>query len=401
MVLYRKYRPQKLADIVGQEHVVETLLASLVSGKISHGYLFAGPRGTGKTTWVKKSFPFALYIDLLKDDTYKELLARPSRLENIIPKKFSDWIIIDEVQRVPNLLNEVHRLIEEKHYRFVLTGSSARKLRAKGVNLLAGRALLCHFYPLTSVELGGHFDLKHALQFGFLPGVYNGQDPKQYLDSYVKAYLREEVLQEGLIRNIAAFAHFLEVASFSQGGMLNMSEIARECAIDRKAVAHYFSILEDLLIAYRLPVFTKKAKRRLVAHEKFYFFDTGVYRTLKPSGPLDSHEDAEGAALETVVLQQLMAINEYRQYGYKIYFWRTSNNQEVDFILYGQRGLIAIEVKRSSKIASKQLSGLKAFAKEYPMAKTFLFYGGEQRYSFDRIEVWPIIEGLKQIDKML
>ncbi|PIW63769.1 MAG: ATPase, partial [Candidatus Omnitrophica bacterium CG12_big_fil_rev_8_21_14_0_65_50_5] len=305
-------------------------------------FLF-GPRGTGKTTWVKIAFPGALFIDLLESEVYNDLLANPQRLEKFIPKDFKNWIIIDEVQRIPEILNEIHRLIEKNRYRFVLTGSSARKLRTKGVNLLGGRALIYPFHQLTALELGKDFDFKHSLEFGQLPSVYKEENPKAYLESYVKAYLREEVQQEGLTRNLGAFSRFLEAASFSQGAVVNASSIARECGIERKVVENYFSILEDLLIGYRVPVFTKKAKRRMTAHQKFYFFDAGVYRTLRPSGPLDSPEEIEGMALETLVFQELKAVNDCLQLGYDLYYWHTANRVEVDFILYGARGLKAFE----------------------------------------------------------
>ena len=282
-------------------------------------FLF-GPRGTGKTTWVKKSFPDAVYIDLLESRLFNELLADPQRLEDHIPDNFTDWVIIDEVQKIPLILNEVHRLIENKGLRFILTGSSARKIRRKGQNLLAGRALTCSMYPLTAVELGKDFNLEHSLKYGSLPSVYKEEDPQAYLESYIKTYLQEEVLQEGLTRNLSAFARFIEAASFSQGSVLNVSEISRECAVERKVVENYFSILEDLLIGFRIPVFTRKAKRRMIRHSKFYFFDTGVYRTIRPMGPLDTPEAAEGIIFESLFLQELRALNDYYRLGYKIYY---------------------------------------------------------------------------------
>jgi predicted AAA+ superfamily ATPase len=189
------------------------------------------------------------YLDLLDFSVYNSLSAQPNRLENLIPPDWNTWVIIDEVQRIPELLNEVHRLIENKKIRFILTGSSARSLRRAGVNLLAGRALKYHMHPLTVQELGTSFNLSHALLYGMLPASIDHADPKKYLESYVQTYLREEVLHEGLTRNIGAFTRFLEVASFSQGNVLNFSEIARELAINRQMVAHYFAILEDLLLA--------------------------------------------------------------------------------------------------------------------------------------------------------
>jgi len=188
-------------------------------------FLF-GPRGTGKTTWVKKAFPNALYIDLLESRLFNDLLADPQRLENFIPVNFKDWIIIDEVQKIPELLNEVHRLIEKYKHKFILTGSSARKLRRKGPNLLAGRALNFSMHPLTAVELGKDFNLNHSLMYGHLPSVYVESNPKDYLESYIKTYLQEEIQQEGLTRNPGVFSRFLEAASFSQGSILNISEVS-------------------------------------------------------------------------------------------------------------------------------------------------------------------------------
>ena len=252
------------------------MYSRLIQPPKDKSFFLFGPRGTGKTTWVKSHFKTALYLDLLEAEIFNDLLANPQRLERFIPKDFKDWIVIDEVQRVPELLNEIHRLIEQKKYHFILTGSSARKLRTRASNLLAGRALHYAMYPLTASELGKDFRLDHSLKFGQLPSVYAEKDPKKYLESYVKMYLEQEIRQEGLTRNLGAFSRFLEAASFSQGSILNISSVARECAVERKVVESYFMILEDLLIGYRLPVFAKKAKRRVASHPKFYFFDVGV-----------------------------------------------------------------------------------------------------------------------------
>lgn len=363
-------------------------------------FLF-GPRGTGKTYWAKEHLPNAIYIDLLKFEIYKELLANPSRLENFIPKTFTNWIVIDEVQKVPELLNEVHRLIEGKGYRFLLTGSSARSLKRRGVNLLAGRALRYDMHPLTAKEIGENFDIKKVLHYGLLPMAVTENDPQRYLATYVQTYLKEEVLQEGLTRNLAAFTRFLEVASFSQGCVINHSEIAREVGIDRQVISNYFTILEDLLLASRIPPFTKRAKRRLIVHPKFYFFDVGVYRALRPMGPLDTPEEAEGSGLETLFLQNAKAINDYYNLGYTIYYWRTSNQQEVDFVLYGQKGLLAFEIKRSKTITAKSLKGLKAFKSDYPQAKLYVIYTGAQREYRDDIELIPIEEALINLTLLL
>lgn len=363
-------------------------------------FLF-GPRGTGKTTWVKSAFPEAIYLDLLEAELFNDLLANPQRLENFIPENYNGWVIIDEIQRVPELLNEVHRLIENHGYRFILTGSSARKIRRKGHNLLAGRALMYSMYPLTASELGKDFDLNHSLKYGHLPCAYTQGDPKKYLESYVKAYLEEEVRQEGLTRNLSAFARFLEAASFSQGSVLNISSVAQECAIERKVVENYFTILEDLLIAHRLPIFSKRAKRRLARHPKFYFFDVGVYRTLRPMGPLDTPEEAEGIAFETLFFQEINAINSALSLGYEVYYWRTSNNAEVDFVLYGENGIKAFEVKRTARVSNRMLRGLRAFMKDYPEAKSYFIYGGKRHIHQGKTEIIPIKDILKNLPEIL
>mgnify|MGYP001605297719 FL=1 len=377
------------------------MYSRILSPPKNKSFFLFGPRGTGKTTWVKSAFPKAIFIDLLESEIYNDLLANPQRLETFIPKDFKNWVIIDEVQRVPELLNEIHRLIEKKQCVFVLTGSSARTLRKKGVNLLAGRALTYSFHQLTAIELAKDFNLAHSLKFGQLPCVYTEKDPQAYLESYVETYLREEIQQEGLTRNLSAFSRFLEAASFSQGSVLNTSGVARECAVERKVVENYFSILEDLLIGCRLPVFTKKAKRRMVSHHKFYFFDVGVYRTIRPSGPLDMPEEMEGLAFETLVFQELRAINDYLRLGYELYYWHTSNQVEVDFVLYGNKGLKAFEVKRTSRLQENMLRGLKAFLKDYPSAKAYLIYGGTRRLYEGKITILPVQEALLTLPDIL
>lgn len=372
----------------------------LIPPKGKSFFLF-GPRGTGKSSWVRTTFPQALYLDLLGSEIYNDLLASPQRLDSLIPKGFTDWIILDEVQRVPELLNEVHRLIESKKHKFVLTGSSARKLRRKGVNLLAGRALTYTMHPLTAKELGQDFDLKHSLKFGQLPSVYRETDPKAYLESYVQTYLREEVQQEGLTRNLGAFSRFLEAASFSQGAVLSVTAIARDCGVDRKVAESYFLILEDLLLARKIYPFTKKAKRRVVAHPKFYFFDVGLFRTLRPMGPLDAPEEAEGPSLETLVLQEILALNACLGLGYEVFYWRTSHDVEVDFILYGPKGLLAFEVKRTARLRPEDFRGLKAFLRDYPKARPFLLYGGPRRMKEGEIDILPIQDALPTLAAIL
>ena len=377
------------------------MYSRLIQPPPNKSFFLFGPRGTGKTTWVKSKFKDALYLDLLEAELFNDLLANPQRLENLIPKGFGNWIIIDEVQRIPDLLNEIHRLIEKYKHKFVLTGSSARKLKRPGPNLLAGRALTYSLHPLTAAELGNNFNLSHSLKHGGLPSVYVEEDPKKYLESYVKTYLEEEIQQEGLTRNLSAFSRFLEAASFSQGSVLNISRVAEDCSVERKVVENYFSILEDLLIGYRIPVFAKRAKRRMAAHPKFYYFDTGVYRTLRPMGPLDMPAETEGHAVETLLFQELLAVNDYFNLGYKIYYWRTSNNMEVDFVLYGPKGIRAFEIKRTGKTNAAMFKGLKAFLKDYPSAKAYFIYGGDRLRREGDIEIRPMAETLKTLPRLL
>lgn len=363
-----------------------------------------GPRGTGKTNWIKThlSSTESIYIDLLEPLTFRTLQANPETLKNRLKPGFTGWIIIDEVQRIPELLDEVHRLIEHEHQRFILTGSSARTLKRKGVNLLAGRALQYHMHPLVVQELGDAFHLEHALKLGMLPATYTYDDPERYLATYVDTYLREEVLQEGLIRNVSAFTRFLEVASFSQGGIVNFTEIAREVGTDRQVVQNYFSILHDLMLSHSLPAFTKRAKRRLITTDKFYYFDAGVYQHLRPKGILDSMNEIGGAALETLFYQSLLAINDYDQLDYQFYYWRTASGVEVDFIAYGKKKLIAFEIKHAKTITSKMMRGLHHFKEDYEIAQLFILYtGNETLYLSDNITALPFVEALKQLPAIL
>ncbi len=363
-------------------------------------FLF-GPRGTGKTTWLKHRLPEALFVNLLQSEYYNRLSANPGHLRQLIPPDHTGWTVINEVQRIPALLNEVHDLIEARGLVFVLTGSSARTLRRSGVNLLAGRALTYRMHPVTAVEQREAFNLRDSVQLGHLPARFSESDPTKYLKDYVQTYLREEVMQEGLTRNIGHFAHFLEVASFSQGATTNTSAVAREANIERSVAENYFSILEDLLIAVRLPVFSRKAKRKLVSQKKFYFCDAGVFRAIRPVGPLDSDAEIDGPALETLVLQELRAVNDYHDHGYQISFWRTRNGLEVDFVLYGPRGLLAIEIKRSTQIQPKDTRALREFKKDYPPAKCFVFYGGPSPVYMDDVTVLPVEHALRNLGQIL
>jgi predicted AAA+ superfamily ATPase len=376
------------------------MYARLLAPNKKNSVLLFGPRATGKTTWALNYYPDALKLDLLDSGTYRELLAKPNRLADYIPPDFKGQVLIDEIQRIPELLNEVHRLIESRKLIFILTGSSARKLRRKGHNLLAGRALSYHMHPLTALEMKEDFSVGRALVRGMLP-MAQQEDYEKYLHTYVQTYLEQEILQEGLTRNLSAFSRFMEVASLSQGQVLNVSNVAREAGIERSVVTGYFEILRDLLIGYFLPPFTKKAKRRLISHPKFYYFDPGVYHAIRPTGPYDMPGELGGISLETLVHQQLNAVNDLLELGYKMYYFRTSTGVEVDFVLYGKKGIKAIEVKANDRFQDNMLSGLKNFSADYPEAKLYLLYGGTKKMYVDNVTILPIQEALLALDKWL
>lgn len=362
-------------------------------------FFIFGPRGTGKSTWLRRTFPDAYYVDLLDDSTFRNYVAQPERIKQVVganPEK--QRFIIDEVQKVPRLLDSIHGLIEEHGgHQFILTGSSARKLRRGGVNLLAGRAILTHLHPFMAAELGTAFSLDQALRNGLIPLIVSAKDPERTLEAYITLYLKEEVKEEGLVRDIGAFARFLEAISFSHGSILNLSNIARECQVSRKVVENYLSIVEDLLIGCRLPVFTRRAKRAMTSQPKFYLFDAGVYHHLRPRGPIDSPEEAGGLALEGLVLQHLRAWSDYSTDRVDCYFWRSRGGSEVDFILYGERLFSAIEVKNAKQVHPGSLRSLKTFVKDFPEASPLLLYRGAEKLMIDGIPCWPVETFLLQL----
>jgi len=361
-------------------------------------FLF-GPRGTGKSTWAKAHFKAAVRVDLLAPDVLRAYDARPERLRELVAAHPDCRVfVIDEVQRVPELLSVVHALIEEHGgWRFVLTGSSARKIKRTGVDLLAGRALLRTLHPFMAAELGDDFSLEDALTYGMLPVVLGSKKPDDVLQTYASLYLREEIQAEGLVRKVGDFSRFLEVISFSHAGVLNVSNVARECEVERKTVQGYVGILEDLLLAFRLPVFTKRAQRALTAHCKFFLFDAGVFRSLRPSGPLDRPEEIHGAALEGLVAQHLRAWNAYRGGRNTLYYWRTRSGSEVDFVLYGPDGFWAIEVKNSARLNSRTLRPLRSFLEDYPECSAFFLYRGTERLLRHGVLCVPCDEFLRQL----
>lgn len=345
----------------------------------SSSYFLFGPRGTGKTTLLNQLYPDSLRIDLLDPHLVRVLSAFPERLEEIVrAADEAHPVVIDEVQRVPELLSVVHRLIEAEGRRFVLTGSSARKLRRSGHDLLAGRALNRTLHPFTATELGDRFDLDRALSIGTIPLVYAADDPQDVLRSYAGLYVREEVKQEGLVRNAGDFARFLEAFSFSHGSQLNLSAVARDGAIERKTVSTYVEILHDLLLSFELPVFRKRAKRQVVHHPKVYLCDAGLYRSLRPAGPLDRAEEIGGAALEGLVIQMIRAALAYANADAGLYFWRTRHGLEVDCVVYGTGVFAAVEIKNSARVRDEDERGLRAFIEDYPEAKPIVVYRGDR-----------------------
>lgn len=353
-------------------------------------FLF-GPRGTGKSSWLKRTFPQAKYLDFLSLDIFRSFTSSPERLEALIEgNPDQKTIIIDEVQRVPEVLSVVHRMIEkDKSLRFILTGSSSRKLKRTGVDLLGGRAAIQHLNPFMASELGKDFKLDKALEQGLLPLVWASEDPQSTLNAYIGLYLREEIKMEGLVRNIGNFTRFLETVSLSHGAVLSLSEISRECEVERKTVEGYMSVLEDLLLAFRVPVFTKKAKRHMVQHPKFYLFDTGVFQSLRPKGPLNTFQDIAGCALEGLIAQHLKAYQAYSEKKVDLYYWRTKSGVEVDFVMYGQDVFTAIEVKSSKTIHPHDLKGLLSFKEDYPQASLLLLYRGKERLKIQNVLCLP------------
>lgn len=360
-----------------------------------HYFLF-GPRGTGKSTWLRAAYPDALWLDLLDPEAQRRYAARPERLRELIAGDPDRPVcVIDEVQKVPALLDVVHALIESRQGpRFVLTGSSARKLRRGGVDLLAGRALLRALHPFIAAELGVRFHLDQALGEGLVPLVWDAERPRQALAAYVALYLQQEVQAEGLVRRIGDFARFLEAISFSHAAALNLAAVSRESEVSRKTVEGYVEILEDLLLAFRLPVFRRRAQRLVTAHPKFYWFDAGVYAALRPAGPLDRPEEIAGAALEGLVAQHLRAWIDYSGADLALSFWRTKGGSEVDFVLYGGDGFHAIEVKHTRTVRPADLRALKAFGSDYPEATLRLLYRGEETLEIDGIRCLPCEEFL-------
>ena len=335
-----------------------------LSKELEDSIFLFGARQTGKSTALRQQFPKEIYIDLLDSDVRNRLERRPALLYEMLKDKGEGTIvIIDEIPEVPKLLNEVHRLITEKNLRFVLCGSSARKLKRKGTNTLGGRAFPIFFHPLVSAELPD-FDIDRAVNYGMIPSHYLAKNPERRLAAYIDVYLKQEIKEESLVRNLSAFQRFLEVAAISDGEIINNNNIAQECGVSATTVNSYFDILEDTFIGYRLPAYTKVVQRRLVQAPRFYFFDVGVANYLMHRRRLVRGTTEYGHAFEHLVIQELIAYMHYTHQDEKLSYWRTYAGTEVDVIIGDAR--IAIEIKSVEEVLPKHLKGLKAFGEEHP-----------------------------------
>lgn len=365
----------------------------------STSYFLLGPRGTGKSTWLSHYYPNATRIDLLLGEEERHFSSYPERIRGLADSLPSGSIlIIDEIQRVPRLLPEIHALIEQKKdIQFIMTGSSARKLRRSVSDLLGGRALMRNMGPFLASELGESFSLEKALKVGLIPLIWESPDPEERLKDYLNLYLKEEVQAEGLVRQIGDFFRFLEIASFSHATIWTTTDISRESSVKRSTVENYLQILEDLFLAFTLPVFSRRAKRKLVSHQKFYFFDVGVYRILRPRGILDNSQEIEGLALEGLVAQHLRAWISMQIEPHSLSFWRTQTQLEVDFVIYGPTCFLAIEVKRSPNIGPDDARGLLAFKEEYPEATCLFITPTIRRDVYRGIPIIPIVEFLRNV----
>jgi predicted AAA+ superfamily ATPase len=358
----------------------------------SESFFLWGPRQSGKSTLLKLLYPEAVWIDLLKSEEFRRYLSNPEilRQELLTLPQSKRLVVIDEVQKVPQILNEVHWLIENAGARFALCGSSARKVKRGHANLLGGRAMRFELSGLTAKELGEDFDLTRILNHGYLPKIYSSDRPARLLRTYVADYLKEEIAAEGLVRNLPAFSSFLEAASFSDCEQVNLSAIAREVGKSVPTVNEYFQILEDTLLGKWLPAYRKRPKRRIIESSKFYFFDIGIVNTLQKRGTLAPGSSHFGKAFENWVFHELSAYREYLQDDLELSYWKLSSGAEVDFVVNNLE--FAIEAKASSKITDDHLRGLRELAKDQPNVKHRIVVSLEPktRVTSDGIKILPV-----------
>jgi len=358
-----------------------------------------GPRQTGKSTLLRQRYPDGVWVDLLKADEFRRYATRPESLREELDATGPDpsrQVVIDEIQKVPALLDEVHWLIENRGLSFALCGSSARRVRGGGANLLGGRALRYELRGLTAGEIGPTFDLDRMLNGGCLPRMHTADRPRLLLDAYIADYLREEVAAEGLVRNLPAFADFLDSAALSDGAPVNYSNIARGCGVSAPTVKAYFGILGDTLLARRLPRWQRRAKRRLAGAPKFYFEDVGIVNRLARRGEVQRGSDAYGRAFENWVFHELSAFMAYRRLDDRLSYWRLPSGIEVDFVVGDMR--LALEAKAGSRITDGHLRGLRILAEEHPgVARAVVCLETRARRTADGIDVIPAVDFARRL----
>lgn len=355
-----------------------------------------GSRQTGKSTLLKTLFPKVQLYDLLKTDVRMRLQLRPALLrEECEMLDEGELVIIDEVQKVPALLDEVHWLMENRGLRFILSGSSARKLRRSGANLLGGRAIKRTLFPFVSAEIPD-FDINHALNNGMLPRHYLVANAERRLQSYIGDYLQQEIVEEAIVRQLDAFTRFLQVAAMSNAEIVNYTNIAQDCGISAKTVKEYFSILEETMLGFYLPAYTRVVKRRVLQAPKFYYFDVAIPNHLLHRTPIQPGTDVYGHTLEHFVIQELRAYLSYHDEKRQLCYWHTLDNKyEVDAVIGDAE--VGIEVKSSNNITSSDTKGLKAFGEEHPEAKLFLLSMEESPRKLNNIEIWPVTQFLSRL----
>jgi predicted AAA+ superfamily ATPase len=354
-------------------------------------FLF-GPRQTGKSSLIEHELPNSVVIDLLDDEIFLRLQQNPKDLVGYIADT-SKLVVLDEIQRIPSLLNEVHRLIEKKRMRFLLTGSSARKLRKKGVNLLGGRARSRTLHPFVFPEVSALFDLSRVLQYGSIPSVLLSSAPWDDLKSYVGDYLKEEIIAEAATRNIPAFSRFLEVAAISNGQMINYEKISNQAQVARSTVQSYYEILRDTLIGSDLPAYRKTRSRKAIQTHKFYFFDLGIVNYLKRQKAISENSTDFGHALEAYLHHELAAYRDYFE-GYELSYWRSQSGYEVDFLLDEE---IGIEVKATRHVSSEDLRGLLALSEDLKLRRKILVCREPLPRRAGEIEILPVQHFLKEL----
>lgn len=356
---------------------------------------FFGARQTGKTTLLKQLFPSARYYDLLKSNEFERLSRSPYLLrEELQDCPENELVIIDEIQKLPVLLDEVHWLIVNCNLRFILTGSSARKLRRTGVNLLGGRALVNYLFPLVSAELND-FDLNRALNNGMIPRHYLITDASKRLAGYVGVYLQTEIIQEALVRNLPSFNRFLEAAALTDGEMVVYSNIAADCGVSTVTVKSYFEILADTLFGFYVPAYTKTIKRKLIQAPKFYLFDVGVTNYLLKRGHLKQGSPEYGHAFEHFIIQELRAYLGYNGKQDALSYWRTGSGIEIDAVLGDAE--VGLEIKSSTEVKGHQLKGLLSFGQDYPNARLIIVSLDLNPRRKDNIEIMPYKDFLKEL----